>query len=507
MYQRPKDYKIFARRRTVERADGLRVFVLFVAFFIPIGSFAQLKYTGQTPSQLVSLASDLMAKRDYRRAEIALNWAAEVQPSYPEAYLALGKLYADEGRIEDAIGVYSALLADQPNSQQAKVALTKLFFQANKFSAVLELCEPLLAESSLQTALRAEILPSCIGSEVGDRHPEKTEPFIAEAIKIGETNPSVLPKVAEAFLQLNLVGDAGQVLQLAARTQTPNAQFLTVLAKVQARSGDTQKAQQSIEQALKSDPGYADALLEGARLAGRTKDWISASKYMDRVIKTSTPNVKVLQSAIYAFMQVDDLIAAHAAAVDLYAIAPTTENALTLGIVFVRSAHWGDAKQYLDKVLKDTPNDKRALLGIGLAEYNLGDLPASKKHLAASLGQGAPDAEADHFLGLIAKQEGNVDEAVQFFEAALSIEPKQAKSMTVLGQLFAQTGELEKAQKTLEQAIELFPADSQAHFQLAQVYRRLGMQEKSAEQLKTFQELTARKVANPAGEMGTQSPQ
>jgi Flp pilus assembly protein TadD len=202
-------------------------------------------------------------------------------------------------------------------------------------------------------------------------------------------------------------------------------------------------------------------------------------------------------------MRDNDLVAAHNAALDLLDIQPdSADAALTMCAVLIRASHWGEADPLLDKVLSVRPGDKRALVGKGVVDYNMGRIDDAQKHLTASMVDGGTDPEANYYLGLVAKQKGDFPAAANYMELALKGAPEDVEAMTTLGQIYLALGDAEKARPLLEQAVSKVPKDSQTHYQLALAYKKLGLTDKAREQMALFQQLTVRQGAQqPVGQV------
>jgi tetratricopeptide (TPR) repeat protein len=300
-----------------------------------------------------------------------------------------------------------------------------------------------------------------------------------------------------------MVPDAGELLRMAAKHERVTANSLAAVAKMQAMSNQPEAAQASLAKALQLDPKSRDALLIAARLAGAKGDWKSAISYLQRAQKTGPPTPDLLQNLVFACMRGNDLVAAHNAALDLLDIQPDSPDAaLTMCAVLIRASHWGEADPLLDKILSVRPADKRALVGKGVVDYNMGRIDDAQKHLTASMVDGATDPEANYYLGLVAKQKGDFPAAANYMELALKGGPENVEAMTTLGQLYLAVGDAEKARPLLEQAVSKVPKDSQTHYQLALAYKKLGLTDKAREQMALFQQLTVRQGAQqPVGQV------
>jgi Flp pilus assembly protein TadD len=290
-----------------------------------------------------------------------------------------------------------------------------------------------------------------------------------------------------------MAADAAELLQIASERLKPSAELLAASAEAAGRRGRLDEAKQLADRALALDANSPEALLVSGQIATRQRDWSQAAKYFQHATEIAPPNVSVLQSLAYVYMQATNIDAAHAAAQLLYDLQPNSPDAaLSLALVDVRGKHWGEADPLLDKVLAVRPADKPAHLAKGIAKYNLGELDVASQHLTAALGEGEPDGEAHYYLGLIAKQRGDLESATREMHSATVADPAHQLALSSLGQLYVQQGNLSEARDVLMKAVEKYPDDAQSHYQLSTVYRRLQQLDKAREQLEIFQKLTAR---------------
>lgn len=441
----------------------------------------------------------LFDQRKYKQAEDFLLESTKKSPKNVRAYERLGKLYADEQRIGEAVAIMEKRIALPPKSTHATAQLATLYQEHGDHQKSLELVKkiPLASRPS-------RLLPVLAANYFALNRAEDAQKAVAEVLRLAPKNPELVPQLAKSLLQRGAVGDARGLLAAAEKHQTLTPSFLSALAQVQARTGQPEVARATVDRALALDPNHADALIAKSHLDGITGNWKAAVESLGKILAKGPPRVDVLKSMVFASMQVDDLQTAHDRAVELYELDPqSSESALALAAVLVRGAHWGEAGPVLDKVLAKNPTDKRAQLAKGIVEYNLGDMNNAEARLKASLGQGAGDSEAHYMLGMVAKQAGDIPKARQEMEAALAGNPNKAEALSSLGQFYLQLGDPEKAKAVLERAVQQGSTDSQNHYQLAQAYRKLGMNDQAREQMEIFRKLSARTVPQPTGETAT----
>ena len=102
-----------------------------------------------------------------------------------------------------------------------------------------------------------------------------------------------------------------------------------------------------------------------------------------------------------------------------------------------------------------------------------GQLEEAKVLYDAYLVRYPKNAEAIHFRGILALQQGETVLAVEKFKRAISLSPKQSAYHSNLGLAYHSLGQLEEAVVSYRQAIKLSPAYPEAHHNLAGVLKSL----------------------------------
>ena len=113
------------------------------------------------------------------------------------------------------------------------------------------------------------------------------------------------------------------------------------------------------------------------------------------------------------------------------------------------------ARKYLNEALVEYDDNSHAWMGLGLLEYEAGDLyqAAQAFHRAARL---EPLRYEPHFnLGIVLESGGGYSKAIQEYEIALKYAPDQLEVMENLARCYFITGaKLEKAQQLVERALQ-----------------------------------------------------
>ena len=113
-------------------------------------------------------------------------------------------------------------------------------------------------------------------------------------------------------------------------------------------------------------------------------------------------------------------------------------RANNLGVALLEQFKHKEAADAFRRALQLGPRLAIARINLGIALYNIPDLPAALKELQAA-SAAAPSAPQPHYLlGLAAKTQNKPEEAIASFQKVLRVDPNDVGANVNLGQLYSQ---------------------------------------------------------------------
>jgi hypothetical protein len=178
--------------------------------------------------------------------------------------------------------------------------------------------------------------------------------------------------------------------------------------------------------------------------------------------------------------------------------------ALTLAMILaavqtVRAIpNWRDNQTLADYSMKQSPD--AALLHLIRAlvlQYQQGDLQGARAEYETAMRLNRASAKPlakvtyDSYvgLGLIAHQQGRVDEAIQFLESAVRASPHDSPAYDALGAIYFPRGDYARAAEYFAQAVRENPHDVSGRFYLGTCWMKLGQFAEAARQYRTAREI------------------
>ena len=177
---------------------------------------------------------------------------------------------------------------------------------------------------------------------------------------------------------------------------------------------------------------------------------------------------------------------------------PTTNTreeayrANNIGVALLEQFKYKEATDSFRRALQLEPTLTLARINLGIALFNLPELPAAQKELQ-SLIASSPSVPQPHYLiGLIAKMQNRPEDAVAAFQRVLKIDPNDVGANVNIGQIYAQQRKYPEAITVLRTALAAEPYNTTALYNLGTALLRAGQRAEGQKVINQFQELRQR---------------
>ena len=281
------------------------------------------------------------------------------------------------------------------------------------------------------------------------------------AASFGIPIETLWPDYTEALIRSGRGADALQVLDGISAT-TSNAPLLAVRRGMALLLvGDIGAARREFETVLASDAGRADALVGLARIHALRDELQEAESLLTRALASEPDFAEALQLRAAVYAQSGSL---QRSVSDLEAAAST----------------YADLPGHVAEV---------AVLSM-LVEVNLalGDVDAAVAAVER-LNSRAPEANAAGYMsGLVAYQQGRLDDAALALQQTINRDPGDARVLTLFGAVQLALGNVQQAEQSLLNALAINPRNPAASKLLAETRIRQSRPEAALDSLRAFGE-------------------
>ncbi len=174
-------------------------------------------------------------------------------------------------------------------------------------------------------------------------------------------------------------------------------------------------------------------------------------------------------------------------------------RANNIGVALLEQFKAKEAADAFRRALQLDPALALARINLGIALFNIPDVPAAQKELQAAIAA-APNAPQPHYvLGLAAKSQNKADEAIASFQKVLQIDAQDVGANVNLGQLYAQQRKYAEAIAVLRTAGTMEPYNATALYNLGTSLIRSGQRDEGQKVVAQFQELRNRGTGTTLG--------
>jgi tetratricopeptide (TPR) repeat protein len=147
---------------------------------------------------------------------------------------------------------------------------------------------------------------------------------------------------------------------------------------------------------------------------------------------------------------------------------------LGMGIVVSFSEDPSQSLPYLAKFHALQPKDPQGPLALGEANFRAKDYDTAMTWFHQAVDDERTAADAHYYMGRIARQQGQLEEAAAELKQALALRPGNADTLAELGQVSLAKHDFAPAEAYFEQALRLDADNYAANFGLLQLYARTG---------------------------------
>jgi len=510
---------------TDRAVSALLLTALSLCFLFPASVLARQDSppNPKTRESVLLTAKAQLARGDLEDAEASLWTVLTNNPNDDEALTLLGTIRGQKQRYAEADALFRRALQINPNSLPAHRGLASTLIAEDRMDEAIEQCKAAMELAPEDLGLKVEIARLYAGrgqfqqgltvlqTIPANRFPIEAIPVKAasllalgrssETMHLAEqakSSSSTELELAEVFLDANLPDEALRSLAFAdANLKRRPARFYYLQGRAFHATGRQEAALGSLRQALAADPHSADTLVAIAELYAGRSQHADAVAELQKALALSPDNVVVLRHLVVEATKADNGQAALDAASTLASRSPDNPDDLYLSGAAMLQQNAASASTVLEKYVALRTDNPKAWMGLGMAYVQQKRYTDAQAPLERSLKIDPNIAESEYELGIVAKNVGTSDEAIQHFQRAVKLQPRYAKALWSLGNLYLQSGELQKAQESLQLAETVDPNNLETEYDLGLALTKLGRPELAREHFDRYRKL---KEAQPPAE-------
>jgi putative PEP-CTERM system TPR-repeat lipoprotein len=419
-----------------------------------------------------------VATGDRKGGRAAYEQAIKADRAFTPAQLNLGKLDLMEGNDAAARERFLAILSDRPKDAQAMYELAKVEDSVGHVPEAIRWLEK--ARTVNRRNIPAAVYLVDVYLRAGQAKNALEVAKDAEAVAPQDLN--VLAALGRAYLAH---GDDKLAQEVFTRMGTyagadPQAQY--GIAEYQLRANNPQGAAASLAAALAAKPDFmpAQELLASIEVRrGQFDTAMARAKSIVARYPQQSGGYRLLGDIALARGNVQEALAQFQVALGKE---PTTENAMRVFQVYLRSGSLPKATQFIDVWLRDHPTDGTALRALADAQFKAGDLKSARRRYEAIVETQGEDANVLNNLASILAKQGDA-KALAYAERAFQLAPASPPIQDTLGWLLVQRGLVDVGLRHIRDASLRDPSNPEIRYHLAAALAKTGREKEARSEL------------------------
>ncbi|MBI3666011.1 MAG: tetratricopeptide repeat protein [Acidobacteria bacterium] len=429
-------------------------------------------------------------------------------------------LYAEAGRLQDAVAEAESVLQRDPKNVQMRRVLGRIYRGYLAEPGQGRLNEDLLRRAIAQYEKIIELDPKDVESHLHlanlyrvNRDSVKAEQMLKKALELDPSSDEALTTLASLYSE---IGDNAGAIEMLSRVskKNPSSKVLAALGAAYSQSNQPEKAVEALEKAVQIDPSNIDA----RRLLAQSL--LGADQYDKALIQYQTlvqndpqdPRNYVSLSQIYRHRRAFEQARENLEKAKALAPADWIEVPYNEVILLETEGKTDQAIAVLEKLIQSTAK-------AGSADYTarersnraffyekLGMLERSQENFAAaeksfrSMVETDPESAPRSSVQLVDlfRAAREFDRALSESEAAFKKYPKDRTVLLVRASLLGDAGKADKGAELIRSQLKNDPSDRDLLLTLAQVYEKGKMYAEAAaaiEKAKTYAQTKEQKRA------------
>jgi predicted Zn-dependent protease len=411
-------------------------FVYIIALsFVLCGARGVSAQRGSDASDLERAAA-LIGGNRLAEAEQQLNAILKSRPDDPLALNLLGTVRAQQGRLEEAEGLFARAVRADARFVGARMNLAHLY------------------------TLR--------------REPSKAAAQFSEVLRLDPSNPEAAYRLARLRYAEGKLDESIAVGEAARRAGALAPQLAVLLGDAYMRKGDAARAEENYLRALGAEADNADALLGVASVAQSRNDLKTAALYLARARDLTGDAPERLYSYAVVALKTGLYDDAKQALERASALRPAEPAYLVaLGAVWLKKPDLFEAERAFRRALAVRADVPQAQMYLGYTLLKQKKYAEAREWLEKSAAADAASPETFYYLGTVAQEQGEDARAVEMFTRSVRLAPAFANAHVALGAVYLKMKDYARARAELEEGARLSPDDSKAHYNLARLYAQL----------------------------------
>jgi tetratricopeptide (TPR) repeat protein len=475
----------------------LRKSVLLLTVAMSLSVLAGCGGAETRKARYIESGKEYFEQSNYEKARVEFSNAAQIDPKDAEARYLIGTVAEKLGNPREAVGQYQAAVDANPNFNDARASLARLYLFGGITDKALELVELGLKDEPNNAKLL--VVRAAAKLRLGDEVAAFAD--AEQASKLAPDDPYAIALLASMYKNKREYDKAVAVVRAGIEKLPKNVDLRVVLADLAMAQGQNQEAETQLKKVIEIEPTKLAHRYQLGRFYMATKNIDAAELALRDALNAVEKDVQnEARLALVDFLASQRSPGAAEKQIQQFIVEQPKDTSLrlTLGGHYERRGDKEKAQAEYRAVIEQAdikPDGLSARNRLAAMMMQGNDVDGAIKLIDEVLAANARDADALIMRGNIALARGDSAKAITDLRAVLRDQPNSVPVMRALARAHTQNKELTLAEETLRSAVQINPKDPLARFDLAQLLAQSGKPEQAESVLQQLVEESPDNVA------------
>jgi tetratricopeptide (TPR) repeat protein len=311
---------------------------------------------------------------------------------------------------------------------------------------------------------------------------KRTVAVEAAAVEKSPDDTEALYRLGLAYLALGDAKRAMKPLEALVKTDSESLDGKLLLARAYRGANETQKAKDLLDKAILAQPDEPTLRAERGGLARALEETELAIEHYGKAVELAPTDANLrfnLAEAQQKSSRLDLAIAGYRKALEIDS--SLTAARVNLGKALAEKGLFGEAKEILVAVNRDTLDDAEAHYNLGVILMREGNASSAVKEFERTLAIAPKHAQALNNLGVAWDAMADTKKALEYFKKAGQADPTFAETFFNQGMSLMKLNKAAEATKAFEAALKLEPGSTAPYVQLGTLYLKQGKKDRAVE--------------------------
>jgi len=421
------------------------------------------KKTARTPQSFFESGKKYYEQKKYQEAMIQLMNAVREDPRHKDARLLLSHVLAATGNLNGAVAQLKGILEYYPDDSAGNLELGSLYLVGGRsnpefFRQAQELAKKILTRDP--NNVDALILSGA--AQAGLKDLDASVDTLEKASSLDPQNPRALMNLGAAQAVKKDYAGAEKSLIKAHEANPKDSRAALALASYYLFSKDPAKAEAAFKDALAINPADQGTYLQAAQFYFQQKRFDDVEKVLQNAQARSSDNPVPSLALANSYEMQHRPADVRKLLLDLKTKFPQNAAVAARLATNLMPDQPDKARHEIDQVIKTEPKNPLGYVLLGENQFRTGKFTEAEATLGKDPALSSPFPEVQFFLGAIAAQKGQTDQAVGHFEKSITVNKGYIPARMALAETYLKTGKLADSRQEIQTILQLAPRNGAA---------------------------------------------